>query len=325
MSYKNKLSLPCLAGHTNDIMATSDLPTSPPGMMLIRAGCALAYQATQPLALLLLVKPHVAPSQILVRDMLETSSSQALEEFTDAHGNTLVRTTLLPGTTRFRHDALILVPESPHELPAGVERVPIARLPPDALRYTFASRYCESDKLAQFANQHFGHIDDAAEQVRAVCDWTHTHIAYRYGSGTPFLSACDVIARGYGVCRDYAHVMIALCRALDIPARYVAGHMPYLGVSEADIGIDFHAYCEVFLGDRWHVFDPRHRRVHRGRVKIAHGMDAVDAAFGTMYGAAQLVDFQVWAYEITDPNEAIGGPVSIMRGADGSAVRTLAA
>jgi transglutaminase-like putative cysteine protease len=188
-----------------------------------------------------------------------------------------------------------------------------------------ASRYCESDKLGSFAAEKFGHLKSGAERVRAIREWTHRNIEYRYGSGGSTVSACDAIARGYGVCRDFAHVMTALCRALDIPARYVAGHVPFLGVAEGDIGVDFHAYCEVFLGGRWHPFDARYNKVHPGRIKIAHGMDAVDAAFATIYGKAAMTQFHVWSYRVDCEDVKAGDPVGIMKREDGSAAISAAA
>jgi len=295
-------------------------------MMLIRAGCELVYEAAEAMSLLLLVRPRCAPDQVMLQEVLTTVPTQPLEEFEDTHGNAVIRTMLLPGATRFRHDALFLVPagvsaDNSDEDGNGIatSRTPIAQLPPEVLRYTFASRYCESDRLSGLALAEFGHIDDGAALAQAICAWTYRHIEYRYGSGSGLLSACDVLARGYGVCRDFAHVMIALCRALDLPARYVAGHMPYMGVSEADIGIDFHAYCEVYFGGTWHVFDPRHNKPHPARIKIAHGMDAVDAAFATMYGNARLAGFQVWAYDVTGKAEQPGDAVTVVRGHDGCA------
>ncbi|WP_082583896.1 transglutaminase-like domain-containing protein [Noviherbaspirillum sp. Root189] len=307
-------------------MHVSDLPSPPPGMMLVRTGCVLTYEASEAISLLLLIRPRRGPEQTVLQELMDTSSVLPLEELGDSHGNAVVRTTLLPGTTRFRHDALFLVSSQPHGgKPAATSRTPVAQLPADALRYTFASRYCESDRLAGFAASEFGHITDGAELAQAICEWTYRNIEYRYGSGSALLSACDVIGRRYGVCRDFAHVMIALCRALDMPARYVAGHMPYFGVPEADIGVDFHAYCEVYFGGQWHVFDPRHNKPHPARIKIAHGMDAVDAAFATIYGNARLVDLQVWAYEVTGTGEQPGDAVTVVRGNDGSAIKLMPA
>ncbi len=144
------------------------------------------------------------------------------------------------------------------------------------LRYTLPSRYCDSDKLLNFAWDHFGRINNGLEKVQAICDWIHKNFEYRYFSGSPELSAADALARGYGVCRDFAHIGVALCRAFNLPARYVTGHLPDIGC--ADTGMDFHAYMEVYLGQDWFTFDPRFNVPRIGRVKIAQGLDAVDGA-----------------------------------------------
>lgn len=171
------------------------------------------------------------------------------------------------------------------------------------LRYTLPSRYCESDKLTGFAHETFGHVPRGVARAQAICHWVAQHIEYRYGSGSPTLSACEAMQRGYGVCRDFAHVLIALCRAADMPARYVAGYIPLMPGNEvegdSDIGTDFHAYAEVYAGGRWRTFDARYMQPLAGRIKIAHGMDAVDAAFATFYGNVDILRFEAWARQVS--------------------------
>lgn len=304
-------------------MHASDLPHPPPGMITLRAGCMLSYIVRGNVPLLLLVQPRPGAQQVLLQEVWTHSPAQTAEPFKDAHGNTLIRTMLVPGTNVIRHDMLLLVPDREENRDLPTDLMSPAALPPEVLRYTFASRYCESDRLAGFAQERFGHLrGQPAQLLEAICGWTHANIEYRYGSGSCLLSACDILARGYGVCRDYAHVMVALCRAMDIPARYAAGYLPYLDqrTAEGDMGVDFHAYCEVYLGGQWQIYDPRYNRTHKGRIKISHGMDAVDCAFATLYGDATLSGFQVWAYDIGDRDEHAGDPVSIVRGNHGSAV-----
>jgi transglutaminase-like putative cysteine protease len=297
----------------------SSIPHDPPSRaMTIRVGCLLEYEVDKPAVLLLLVKPRPSEWHVLLEEDLRFNNGRIAEEVSDAHGNIVYKTMLAPGLNNYRYDAIFRVYDDGRDdvLPEGT---PMEELPLDALRYTMASRYCESDKLASFATDKFGHLRSGAERVRAICDWTHRNIEYRYGSGSSTISACEVIQRGYGVCRDFAHVMVALCRALDIPARYVAGHVPFLGVAEGDIGVDFHAYCEVFLGGRWHPFDARYNKVHPGRIKIAHGMDAVDAAFATIYGKAAMTRFQVWSYGVDQAGVMVGDPVGTWRVPEGAA------
>jgi transglutaminase-like putative cysteine protease len=216
------------------------------------------------------------------------------------------------------HDAIFAVPRVPDNFGLPDEMIPIERLPIDVLRYTMPSRYCDSDKLMQFALQKFAHIPRGVEQVQAICEWTHHNIEYRYGSGSAVISAWDVVERGYGVCRDLAHVGVALCRAMSYASRYVSGHVPDIGVYDPGIPMDFHAYCEVYLGGHWHTFDARYNKQRIGRVKIAHGLDAVDGAFSTIYGVASLASFDVWAYQMDRTHVRVGDPIDLTKRLDGT-------
>ena len=161
---------------------------------------------------------------------------------------------------------------------------PVYELPPETLRYTLPSRYCDSDKLLNFAWPQFGNIENGVPRVQAICDWVHNNIQYRFGAGSSDISASEVLIQRFGVCRDFAHVAIALCRCFNIPARYVTGHLPDIGFHDPGTPMDFHAYFEVFLGHHWSTFDARFNIPRIGRVKIAQGLDAVDGAFSTIYG-----------------------------------------
>jgi len=290
------------------------LPDRPPQTLAIRVGCALEYHVDEPAPMLLMVQPRLAAGQVLVAQQFNIDTGVAVEQLLDSHGNPVLRMMLLPGANRLLHDAVLFVRDEadvPDSAPLPGPAFATAALPMDVLRYTLPSRFCESDKLGARASALFGHQVPGIATARAICDWTHRHLEYRYGSGNPSLSACDAMARGYGVCRDFAHVMVALCRALDIPARYVAGYMPLFEAGDSDIGLDFHAYVEVWIDGGWHVFDPRHNRPHVGRVRIAHGMDAVDCAFATIYGQARTMHFHVWSYPVDHHRERVGDPVQM--------------
>ncbi|MDB5757927.1 MAG: hypothetical protein JWM30_1216 [Burkholderia sp.] len=290
------------------------LPDRPPQTLAIRVGCALDYYVDEPAPMLLMVQQRLVPGQVLLAQQFSIDTGVAIEKLEDAHGNPVLRMMLLPGINRLRHDAVLFVRDdagSPAPVLLHTPAIAAAALPMDVLRYTLPSRFCESDKLGARASELFGHQVPGLATAHAICDWTHKNIEYRYGSGDPSLSACEAMARGYGVCRDFAHVMVALCRALDIPARYVAGYMPLFEASDSDIGLDFHAYVEAWIDGAWHVFDPRHNRPHVGRVKIAHGMDAVDCAFATIYGQARTMYFHVWSYPVDHQRERVGDPVQM--------------
>jgi len=193
----------------------------------------------------------------------------------------------------------------------------VGELPCELLRYTLPSRYCDSDKLMNFAWNQFGHIPHGLPRVQAICDWVHNNIEYRFGSGRPDLSASEVIFRRHGVCRDFAHAVIALCRAFNLPARYVTGHLADIGYIDPGTPMDFHAYCEVYLGQEWLTFDARYNVPRIGRIKVAHGADAVDGAFATIYGEANLTRFQVWAYQVNSGQVSVGDPVDLSKRLDG--------
>ena len=226
----------------------------------------------------------------------------------------------MPGRNEIRHDALVAVSSLPdrREVNGPIQGAGGAIAMRDLLRYTLPSRYCDSDKLLNFAWNQFGQLPHGLPRVQAICDWVHNNIEYRFGSGRPDLSASEVIERRYGVCRDFAHVAIALCRAFNLPARYVTGHLPDIGYVDPGTPMDFHAYCEVYLGQEWLTFDPRYNVQRIGRVKLAHGADAVDGAFATIYGAAKLTHFEVWAYQVNPLQVAVGDPIDLSKRLDGS-------
>lgn len=287
--------------------------------LTVRIGCALTYEATQDVPLVLNLKPRHDAAQALQEEKLVLGANLPAEEFDDAHGNIVYRLILQPGRNEIRHDAIVEVPPFPdnHDLGPGPAVSPAA-MPPALLRYTLPSRYCDSDKMLTFAWEKFGTLPPGKAQVEAVCDWVHHNIEYRFGSGSPELSAWDVLQRGYGVCRDFAHLTIALCRALNLPTRYVTGHLPDIGYIDPGSPMDFHAYCEVYLGGRWFTYDARFNVPRIGRVKVSCGLDGVDGAFATVYGPAKLTYFEVWAYQIPPGEVSVGDPIDLSKRLDGT-------
>ena len=283
----------------------------------LRVGCSLMYEVTGTATLLLNVRPRPDRRHAVVFQALTLGNNLAADEFTDSHGNAVWRVTLAPGQNYFRHDAIVGVSSQPdnHDLPwAGP--LAVRDLPPDLLRYTLPSRYCDSDKLSNFAWQKFGHVENGRPRVEAISQWLHDNIEYRYMSGRPDLSAWDVLQRGYGVCRDFAHLVVALNRTFNVPARYVTGHLPDIGFPDPDNHMDFHAYAEVFLGDQWFTTDARFHVPRIGRIKVSCGCDAVDGAFSTIFGGATLGYFQVWAYQVARGTVGVGDPLDFSRRLD---------
>lgn len=286
--------------------------------LTVRVGCHLAYHTTVPTPVLLVLRPRLEGKVLVRQEKLSFGIGLPAYEFQDSHGNVTYRSTLMPGRNEIRHDALVAVSSLPDSRQIYGNLLSVGQLPFELLRYTLPSRYCDSDKLMNFAWNLFGQIPHGLPRVQAICDWVHHHIEYRYMSGRPDLSASEVIARRYGVCRDFAHTAIALCRAFNLPARYVTGHLPDIGFQDPGTPMDFHAYCEVYLGNEWLTFDPRFNIPRIGRVKVAHGADAVDGAFTTIYGEANLAYFQVWAYQVNPQEVSVGDPVDLAKRLDGT-------
>jgi len=283
----------------------------------LRVGCSLAYEVTGTACLLLNLKPCINRNHSVVFELLTLGNNLPTQEFTDSHGNQLYRVSLGRGTHCFRHDAIVTVSALPdnHGLPPSKPLSP-SELPTDILRYTMPSRYCDSDKLVNFAWEKFGQVENGLPRVNAISQWLHDNIEYRYCSGRADLSAWDVLQRGYGVCRDFAHLAIALNRTFNIPARYVTGHLPDIGFPDPNNHMDFHAYAEVYVGGNWYTTDARFHVPRIGRIKVSCGQDAVDGAFSTIYGGAWLSYFQVWAYQVARGTVGVGDPLDFSKRLD---------
>ena len=288
--------------------------------LTVRVGCHLTYQTTVQTPVLFVLKPRLEGRVLVMQEKLSFGIGLPSYEFQDSHGNINYRSTFMPGRNEIRHDALVAVSSLPDTREIMGNIMPVGQLPCDLLRYTLPSRYCDSDKLMNFAWQQFGQITHGLPRVQAICDWVHNNIEYRFASGRSDLSASEVIARRYGVCRDFAHAAIALCRAFNLPARYVTGHLPDIGFIDPGTPMDFHAYLEVYLGNEWLTFDPRFNVPRIGRVKVAHGQDAVDGAFATIFGEATLTHFQVWAYQINPLAVSVGDPIDLAKRLDGDGI-----
>jgi len=285
--------------------------------LTVRVGCHLAYETTVPTAVLFVLKPRLEGNVLVMQEKLSFGIGLPSYEFQDSHGNITYRSMLMPGRNEIRHDALVAISSLPDSREIRGYIQPVGQLPYELLRYTLPSRYCDSDKLLNFAWNQFGQVPHGLQRVQAICDWVHNNIEYRYMSGRSDLSASEVIERRYGVCRDFAHAGIALCRAFNLPARYVTGHLPDIGFIDPGTPMDFHAYFEVYLGSEWMTFDARFNIPRIGRVKVAHGADAVDGAFATIYGAANPVYFQVWAYQVNPQQVSVGDPIDLSKRLDG--------
>lgn len=197
----------------------------------------------------------------------------------------------------FRAD--VDAPADAEEVDLDAPEVPASELPDDTLVFTLPSRYCLPDVLANEAWSRFGATAPGYRRVQAICAYVHSHLQFAYGTSTAQSTAADVFQSGYGVCRDYTHLAVTFCRALNIPARYVFGYLPEIDVESRELPMDFAAWMEVWLGDRWWTFDPRNNERRIGRVLIGRGRDAGDVAMCTTYGAPILESMTVIAEEAT--------------------------
>jgi transglutaminase-like putative cysteine protease len=263
------------------------------------------------------LRPCPDRNHAVVFEALTLGNNLPSDQFIDSHGNRIYRVRLAPGSNFFRHDAIMTLSSRSdnHDLTDTTPALP-GNLPPDILRYTLPSRYADSDKLGNFAWEKFGQVEHGWPRVQAISQWLHDNIEYRYMSGRADLSAWDVLQRGYGVCRDFAHLAIALNRTFNIPARYVTGHLPDIGFPDPDNHMDFHAYAEIYLGGQWFTTDARFHLPRIGRIKVSCGQDAVDGAFSTIFGGANLTYFQVWAYQVARGTVGVGDPLDLSKRLD---------
>lgn len=201
------------------------------------------------------------------------------------------------GDLVLKYDAIVAVPDEPEPDATAAPQLPVEEVPGELLHYTLASRYCPSDQLKGMAWELFGQTDPSGARVQAVCDWVHGNLKFRYGSSSPLTTAADALEQREGVCRDFAHLAITFCRALNIPSRYVFGYLPDIYVPAPPWPMDFAAWIEVYLGDRWWTFDPRNNARRVGRVLIGRGRDALDVAMVTTFGSAAFKSMTVWADE----------------------------
>ena len=283
------------------------LPTQSKFNITVRVGCSLVYEVTGSASLLLNLKIPPNSNHSTVFEALSLGDNLVAEEFVDSHGNRVGRVRLAKGTNCVRHDAIVEVSALPdnHDFDDSVPEAP-SDLPSGLLRY----------KLANFAWERFGRIEHGRRRVEAISQWIHDNVEYRYMSGSPDLSAWDVLQRGYGVCRDFAHLAVALNRTFNLPTRYVTGHMPDIGFPDPQNHMDFHAYAEVYIGRDWYTIDPRFNVPRIGRIRLSWGQDAVDGAFSTIYGGATMTHFEVWAYQVARGSVGVGDPIDLSKRLD---------
>lgn len=264
----------------------------------VRVGCEFVYDSAIETPAVFQVQPYEGGPATLMRQSWETAPVLARHGYTDLYGNGCQRLNLPAGTSTVRYDALVVVPDATEEIDFDAPEIPVTDLPDDALHYTLPSRYVLPDVLGDEVWQRFGSMKPGYQRVSAIVNHVNSHLEFGYGTSTALSTAADVHASRQGVCRDFAHLAITYCRALNIPARYVFGYLPDMDVVLPPSEMDFAAWMEVYLGDRWWTFDPRNNQPRKGRIVIGRGRDALDVAMVTTYGGPLLTAMKVWSDEV---------------------------
>jgi transglutaminase-like putative cysteine protease len=269
--------------------------------MKIRAGFEISYDCPQPTPMILALSVH--PSRL---PDLQTPNSVKFDppmpvtEYRDGFGNICHVIRAPAGRLRIATAVLVRDSGAPDDSAPDAVQHSLETLPVETLVYLLGSRYCETDRLSNIAWSQFGTVAKGWPLVAAICDYVHNRVTFGYEHASPTKTAWDVHIERRGVCRDFAHLAIALCRCMNIPARYCTGYLGDIGVPPNDAPMDFSAWFEAYLGGRWYTFDARHNRPRIGRILMARGRDATDVAIVTSFGPCTLADFKVITDEVRD-------------------------
>ena len=267
--------------------------------MLIQAGFDIAFQCPAWTPMLLQLNIHPSRTEDLRSpDTIRSDPPVAMSAYLDLYGNRVTRCEAPPGLIHFHNRFEINDSGSADETPPDTKLTPISQLPDDVLLFLVSSRYCDSDALADFAWSKFQNFAGGYARVKAICDFVHGHIRFGYADASPTRSASEAMREQAGVCRDFAHLAVALCRCMNIPARYCTGYLGDIGVPVDVNPMDFSAWFEVFVDGRWYTMDARHNHPRIGRIVMGRGRDAADVAISTAFGEAKLVRFEVVTDEL---------------------------
>jgi transglutaminase-like putative cysteine protease len=267
--------------------------------MLIRAGYDIGFITQQPTPMMAMLSVHPSRSDDLRSEHVSRITPEIpSHDYLDAFGNICTRFTLPEGESRLSADFIIEDDGLPDRASPDAEQHPVEDLPDEVLVYLLGSRYCETDRLSDTAWGLFGHVPPGWERVKEIVAFTHHHITFGYEHARSTKTAWDAHQEQRGVCRDFAHLAITLCRCMNIPARYCTGYLGDFGVPPSDSPMDFSAWFDVYLGGEWHTFDARHNKPRIGRILMARGRDATDTALTTAFGSAILSHFEVRTEEV---------------------------
>lgn len=269
--------------------------------MKLRIGYQIDYEFPQPTPVILMLNVHFSRvSDLAGPDHMRISPSVPLSAYRDGFGNWCSRLLAPQGHMSITADSTISDSGLPENFDRSAGQVPVENLPEECLVFLLASRFCDSDRMLDLAWQLFGHTQPGAPRVQAICDFVHQRIAFDYNDASVTRTASDAYHEGRGVCRDYAHLGIAFCRAMNIPARYCTCYLSDIGTPKPWAVGDFAASFEAYLDGGWQMFDPRNNAPRTGRVLIARGRDAADVAITTTFGPNTLTGFRVWTDEVVE-------------------------
>lgn len=267
--------------------------------MRIDLGYEIIYECPQATPMLLMLRVHPSHANALQKpDFLQSDPAVDVDTYLDGFGNLCSRVTAPQGTFRLFANATIEISNAADVCAPEAPQLPVQQLPAEALVYLLGSRYCETDKLSEQAWALFGHTQLGWARVQAICDYVHRAVRFDYAKARATKSACEALSEGVGVCRDFAHVAVAFCRCMNIPARYCTGYLGDIGVPSDPAPMDFSAWFEVYLGGQWYTFDARHNRPRIGRVLMGRGRDAADVPLSNSFGQTTLKSFRVWTDEV---------------------------
>jgi transglutaminase-like putative cysteine protease len=267
--------------------------------MQFRVGYELVYDFPQPTPIILVVNVHESrASDLVVSDRPTSEPLLPITSYRDGFGNLCHRVLAPPGRLRLTADTIVNDSGQPDSHVENAGQDTVQDLPEETLVFLLGSRYCETDLLSDTAWQLFSGTAPGYSRVQAICDFVHNHIYFNYQNARANRTATGAFNERTGVCRDYAHLAIAFCRCMNIPARYCTGYLSDVGTPPPYAVGDFAAWFEAWIGGRWQMFDPRNNVPRIGRILMARGRDASDVAIATTFGPNTLVRFRVWTDEI---------------------------
>jgi transglutaminase-like putative cysteine protease len=279
--------------------------------MLIRLGYDIQFEVAGEAPFVAMLNVHPSRTgNLLEPDEIHIEPEVEREFYTDSFGNVCCRIAAGPGKLRFWNSTLIVDSGEPDAQNLQARQLPVPELPVETLRFLLASRYCEVDLLSNIAYELFGQTEPGWARVQAICDWVHEKVTFGYGFARSTKTALDTYLERQGVCRDFQHLAITFCRCMNIPARYTTGYLGDIGVPPAGTPMDFSAWYEVYLEDRWWTFDARHNKPRIGRVLMATGRDAADVAITTSFGSTRLTKFEVVTDEVKQEDTGLREAVS---------------